>query len=68
LLRDRLAPLGPGEERTMTTVVSYRVLLREGEDATEYTLERTQFGDRGGYLAATQNKVLPEGLAEKFGA
>ena len=25
----------------MTTVVSYRVLLREGEDATEYTLERT---------------------------
>ena len=25
----------------MTTVVTYRVLLREGEDATEYTLERT---------------------------
>jgi hypothetical protein len=25
----------------MTTVVTYRVLLREGEDATEYTVERT---------------------------
>src|SRR5437660_2316219 len=31
----------PGEERAMTTVVTYRVLLREGEDATEYTLELT---------------------------
>jgi hypothetical protein len=34
-------PLGPEEERTMTTVVTYRVLLREGEDATEYTHELT---------------------------
>jgi hypothetical protein len=25
----------------MTTVVTYRVLLREGEDATEYMVERT---------------------------
>ena len=25
----------------MTTVVTYRVLLRESEDATEYTVERT---------------------------
>jgi hypothetical protein len=25
----------------MTTVVTYRVLLREGGDATEYALERT---------------------------
>jgi len=25
----------------MTTVVTYRVLLREGQDGTEYTLERT---------------------------
>jgi hypothetical protein len=34
-------PLGPGQERTLTTVVTYRVLLREGEDATEHTVERT---------------------------
>ena len=25
----------------MTTVVTYRVLLRDGKDAAEYTLERT---------------------------
>src|SRR5439155_26368535 len=27
--------LGPGEERTMTTVVTYRVLLREAKDGTD---------------------------------
>jgi len=36
-----LPPLGPGRGASETTVVTYRVLLREGEDATEYTLELT---------------------------
>jgi hypothetical protein len=34
-------PLGPGEERATTVVVTYRVLVREGRDGEDYTLERT---------------------------
>ncbi len=39
--RKLVAPLGPGEERATTVVVTYTVLLHEGQDGSDYTLERT---------------------------
>jgi len=32
---------GPGEDPATTVVVTYKVLLREGKDGTDYTTERT---------------------------